>query len=76
MRPTMDLLTFLATAAGETGHSTAPFLFIGGALAAFAVVTGVLGIARPAWGGRMMTLVMGVGVLLAAGSMVAIVAVS
>jgi hypothetical protein len=75
----MDLLTLLATAAGTAGekeHSAAPFLFIGGALAAFAVLIGVLGIMRPNWGGGAMNLVMGVGVLLAAGSMVAIVAVS
>ena len=73
----MDLVTFLATtAAGEQSHSSAPFLFVGGALAAFAVLVGVLGIVRPTWGGGMMNLVMGVGVLLAAGSMAAIVAVS
>jgi hypothetical protein len=72
----MDLLTILATAAGEKEHSETAFFLAGGALAAFAVLTGVLGIMRPTWGGSVMNAVMGVGVLLAAGSMVAIVAVS
>jgi hypothetical protein len=72
----MDLFTLLAAAAGETEHSTAPFLYVGGVLAAFAVIVGIVGIARPNWGGSAMNLVMGVGLLLAAGSMVAIVAVS
>jgi hypothetical protein len=75
----VDLLTLLATAAGTAGekeHSAQPFLFIGGALAAFAVIVGVLGIMRPAWGGKAMNVVMGVAALLVAGSMIAIVAVS
>jgi hypothetical protein len=75
----MDLLTLLATAegvAGEKEHSATPFLIIGAIWAAFAVLVGVFGIMRPTWGGSAMNLVMGVGLLLAAGSMVAIVAVS
>ncbi len=72
----MDLLTVLAAAAEEHGHSTTPFLLIGGVLAAFAVLVGAVGIVRPTWGGSAMNAVMGVGTVLAAGTMVAIVAVS
>jgi hypothetical protein len=73
----MDLVTILATAAGEAEHhSETPFFLIGGALAAFGVIVGVLGIVRPNWGGGAMNAVMGIGALLTAGTMVAIVAVS
>jgi hypothetical protein len=75
----VDLVTILATAAdvaGEKEHSATAFLVAGGVLAAFAVIVGVLGIARPGWGGRVMNIVMGIGTVLAAGTMVAIVAVS
>jgi hypothetical protein len=72
----MDLVTILATAAEQAEHSETPFFLIGGAFAAFAVIVGVLGIMRPNWGGGAMTAVMGVGALLTAGTMVAIVAVS
>jgi hypothetical protein len=72
----MDLITLLATAAGEKAHSETPFFLIGGAFAAFAVLVGAFGVARPTWGGSAMTAVMGVGALLTAGTMVAIVAIS
>ena len=72
----MDLVTILATAAEAKEHSETPFFLIGGAFAAFAVIVGVLGIVRPTWGGGAMNAVMGVGALLTAGTMVAIVAVS
>jgi hypothetical protein len=72
----MDLLTILAAAAEEHAHSETPFFLVGGAFAAFAVLVGVLGIVRPNWGGGAMNAVMGVGALLTAGTMVAIVAVS
>ena len=72
----MDLITLLATAAGEKEHSEAPFFLIGGAFAAFAVIVGALGVARPNWGGSAMNVVIGVGALLTAGTMAAIVAIS
>ncbi len=72
----MDLITFLATAAGEKAHSETPFFLIGGAFAVFAILVGALGVMRPNWGGAAMNAVMGVGVLLTAGTMVAIVAIS
>jgi hypothetical protein len=72
----MDLVTILATAAEEGHHSETPFFLIGGALAAFGVITGVLGIVRPNLGGGLMNALMGVAALLTAGTMVAIVAVS
>jgi hypothetical protein len=71
----MDLVTILATA-DEHAHSETPFFLVGGAFAAFAVIVGVIGIVRPNWGGAAMNAVMGVGALLTAGTMVAIVAVS
>ena len=71
----MDLVTLLATAA-ETEHSETPFLVIGGALAVFAIVVGLLGIARPTLGDGVNRLLMGVGTLLVAGTMVSIVAIS
>jgi hypothetical protein len=72
----MDLLTVLATAAEEHAHSTTPFLVAGGVLAVFAIIVGAVGVVRPTWGGAAMNAVMGVGTVLAAGTMVAIVAVS
>ena len=72
----MDLLTVLATAAEEHAHSTTPFLITGGVLAVFAIIVGAIGVVRPTWGGAAMNVVMGVGTVLAAGTMVAIVAVS
>jgi hypothetical protein len=72
----MSLLTVLATAAEEHPHSTAPFLIIGGVLAAFAIIVGAFGILRPNWGGAALNAVMAIGTVLAAGTMVAIVAVS
>ena len=72
----MSLLTVLATAANEHANSTAPFLIIGGVLAAFAIIVGAFGIARPNWGGAALNAVMAIGTVLAAGTMVAIVAVS
>ncbi len=72
----MDLLTILAAAAAEHEHSQTAFLVVGGVLAVFAVIAGALGLARPALGAGASNLVMGVGALLVAGTMIAIVAVS
>ena len=58
-------------------HSETAFFIIGGALAAFAVIVASLGISRPAFATQVTArAVMGVGALLAAGSMIAMVAVS
>ena len=72
----MDLLTILAAAAGESEHSETAFFVLGGLLAAFAVVVSLIGLARPALGQSANRAIMGVGSLLVAGTMVAIVAVS
>ena len=72
----MSLLTVLAAAAEEHPHSTTPFMIVGGILAAFAIIVGAFGIARPSWGGAALNAVMAVGTVLALGTMVAIVAVS
>jgi len=73
----MDLASILAAAeAAEHEHSEAFFLIAGGVLAAFAVIVSAVGIARPTWGGAAMNGIMGVGTLLAVGTMVAIVVVS
>lgn len=72
---TMDLLTFLA-AVEESEHSETAFFVLGGMLAAFAVIASAIGLARPSLGRTANTAIMGVGSLLVAGTMVAIVAVS
>ncbi len=71
----MDLLTILA-AAEASEHSETAFFVLGGLLAAFAVVVSAVGLARPALSRSANTAIMGVGSLLVAGTMVAIVAVS
>lgn len=70
----MDLVTILAAAAEEHEHSQTAFYLAGGALAVFAVIVAALGLARPALGPRANNAIMGVGSLLVAGTMVAIVA--
>ena len=73
----MDLLTILAATAGEESeHSETAFLVLGGLLAAFAVVVSAIGLRGPALGQTGSRAIMGVGSLLVAGTMVAIVAVS
>ena len=73
----MDLASILAAAeAAEHDNSQALFLIAGGILAAFAVIVSAVGIARPTWGGAAMNPIMGVGTVLAVGTMVAIVVVS
>jgi hypothetical protein len=75
----VTLVTLLATAAGEAGHAAdhdaTPFYLVGGALAALGVIAGAVGIAKPAIGGAFTKAIIGVGAVLAAGTMVAIVAI-
>ena len=68
----MDLATILATAAEESHDETA-FLVIGGILAVFAVLVGVLGIARHDMSSGVANAIMGVGVLLVAGTMISVI---
>ena len=72
----MDLVTILAAAAEHEEHSEALFFAVGGAFAAFAVIIGAVGVARPNWGGPAMNVVMGIGALLTVGTMVSILVVS
>jgi hypothetical protein len=72
----MDPVTLLAAAAEEAHHNETAFFVIGGALAAFAVIASVVGFVRPNLGPGANNAMIGVGTLLAVGTMVAIVAVS
>ena len=70
----MDLVTLLAAAeAGETHDETA-FLVVGGLLALFAIVVGVLGIVRHTMSDALANAIMGVGALLVVGTMLTVVA--
>jgi hypothetical protein len=71
----MHLLTLLL-AATEEAHSSTPFYFVGGALAAFAVLVGAIGLARPDLGRGASNAIMGVGAALVLGTMVTIIAIS
>jgi hypothetical protein len=69
----MDLVTLLAAAAAEDKNET-PFIVIGGILAAFAVLTGVLGIVRPTLPDGLTNALLALGALLVAGTMVTVLA--
>jgi hypothetical protein len=72
----MDLVTLLASAAGEAEHNETPFLIVGGALAAFAVIVGIIGLMRPGLGEGANKIIIGVGSVLVVGTMYTIVAVA
>lgn len=72
----MDLVTLLATAAGESETSETPFFVIGGALAVFAVVASLIGIMRPNLPSSAAGALSGIGALLAVATMVTMLAVS
>jgi hypothetical protein len=69
----MELLTILAAAAAEEGHSETAFFVAGGLLAAFGVLAGALGIARHDLPERLCNALMGVGALLVVGTMVSVI---
>ncbi len=70
----MDLVTILAAAAEESHDETA-FLVVGGILAAFAVLAGVLGIVRSStMSDGLANAIMGIGALLVVGTMITVVA--
>lgn len=60
----MDLVTILAEAAAHESKDSTAFYVIGGLLAVFAVIVGVLGIMRPTWGEGPARAVMGIGTIL------------
>ena len=68
----MDLVAILAAEAADKNET--PFLVIGGILAAFAVLVGVLGIARPSLPDSLTNAVMGIGALLVVGTMITVLA--
>jgi hypothetical protein len=76
----MDLVTILAeAAAGGAEHadkSETPFYLVGGALALFAIVVGVLGIKSPSLGEGPNRAIMAIGALLVVATMVTSIAVS
>ena len=70
----MDLVTILAAAAEEPHDETA-FLVVGGILAVFAILAGVLGIVRSsAMSDGLANAIMGIGALLVVGTMVTVIA--
>ena len=68
----MDLVAILAAEAAHKNDT--PFLVIGGILAAFAVIVGVLGIVRPELPSSLTTAAMGIGALLVVGTMISVLA--
>ena len=68
----MDLVAILAAEAAHKNET--PFLVIGGILAAFAVIVGVLGIVRPQLPGSVTNAMMGIGALLVVGTMISVLA--
>ena len=68
----MDLVAILAAEAAHKNET--PFLVIGGILAAFAVIVGVLGIVRPALPDGLVNAIMGIGALLVVGTMISVLA--
>ena len=68
----MELVVLLAAAAEESHDETA-FLVVGGLLAVFAVVVGVLGLARHTTSDGLANAIMGIGALLVVGTMVSVV---
>ena len=68
----MDLVTILAAAAEESHDQTA-FLVVGGILAVFAVLVGVLGILRHDLSDGLANAIMGVGAVLVVGTMLTVV---
>jgi fructose-specific phosphotransferase system IIC component len=69
----MDLVTILAAAAEES-HNETPFLVVGGLLAAFGVLSGVLGIVRPNLPDGLANALMGIGAVLVVGTMISVIA--
>ncbi len=67
----MDLVTLLAAA---ESHDETAFLVVGGILAAFGVLSGVLGIVRPRMADGMANALVGIGALLVVGTMVTVIA--
>ena len=68
----MELLAILAAEAAHKNET--PFLVIGGILAAFAVIVGVLGIVRPELPEAVTNAMMGIGALLVVGTMISVLA--
>ena len=68
----MDLVAILAAEAAHKNET--PFLVIGGILAAFAVIVGVLGIVRPELPESVTNAMMGIGALLVVGTMISVLA--
>lgn len=69
----MDLVTLVA-AAEEASPNETPFLIVGGLLALFAIVAGVLGIMRHDLSDGLANALMGIGALLVVGTMVTVIA--
>ena len=67
----MDLVAILAA---EAAHNETPFLVVGGILAAFAVLVGVVGIARPSLPDGVNNAIMAIGAVLVVGTMVTVLA--
>ena len=68
----MDLVAILAAEAAHKNET--PFLVVGGILAAFAVLVGVLGIVRPTLPDGVNNAIMAVGAVLVVGTMVSVLA--
>ena len=68
----MDLVAIMAAEAAHKNET--PFLVIGGILAAFAVIVGVLGIVRPELPESVTNAMMGIGALLVVGTMISVLA--
>ena len=69
----MDLVALLAAAEAGEPHDETAFLVVGGLLALFAIVVGVLGIVRHTTSDGTAKAVMGVGALLVVGTMLTVV---
>ena len=75
----MDLVTILAAAAAGAEHADkneTPFYLVGGALAVFAIVVGVVGIKRPDLPEGPNRAFMAIGAVLVVATMVTSIAVS
>jgi hypothetical protein len=78
----MDLLTILVAAAetaegaGHEEHDATPFYIAGGALAAFAVIVGIIGIRRPSLPEGPNRAIMAIGAILVIATVATSIAVS
>ena len=75
----MDLVTILLAAAETAGHEKhdpIAFYLVGGALAVFAIVVGIVGIRQPNLAEGPNKAIMGIGTVLVIGTMIASIASS